>query len=503
MRTQVVSDQVKLLLDEQNVYMLLKCDFIDELIMTHPHLSLFLMKTLPLLMIQLGFGNPDVIQASDNHSHWVAKDTNFEATQTAPPVAAPPIYTETQDGRTFSLHSSGKVASIQVSSAVMDRWNSSTQGFNDASDRNTLTQAIYGFVEDDFDFIFFVNNNEEKPSSIPYFGQLISVSRSITGITRFNNFDNTSSTGSAGRLQSYIHLPYFNAIQQGPTLHELAHNWANFFQNFELASPSGNFAALPHWGWTSIPGQLGGFDPSTLEDLGGGNWKAASGIPGRTSFGGTANGGNSLPYANWELYLMGLMPVDSLYDITYFTEIVTDAERVGQGEFSGTLNTYTVNQFLADRGPRVPAFGDAPTNFTTLFVVVTDTPLSDSEWAAISEQVEWLTFEGNDASSLYNFYEATRGVGTLNPDISNSLINGEVSISIKPNEFSQLRISESPQQWEFHVKSALTVYFYDVQGNKQTFELAPGTHFWEKGHRTYFVQFENQGQMETFKIIGK
>lgn len=482
--------------------MLLKCKSLNEPIMNISNLS-YLMKSLPLLMIQWGFSNPDLLQNSDNHSDWVAEDSSHEILQFKPPAAAPPIYTETQEGRTFSLHSSGKVASIEVSSSVMDKWNSSTQGFNDATDRNTLTQAIYGFVEDDFDFIFYINNNESKPESIPYFGQLISVSRSITGITRFNNFDNTSSTGSAGRLQSYIHLPYFNAIQQGPTLHELAHNWANFFENFELASPSGNFAALPHWGWTGIPGQLGGFDPSTLEDLGGGNWKATSGIPGRTTFGGTANGGNSLPYANWELYLMGLMPVDSLDDITYFTEIVTDADRVGRGEFSGTLNTYSVNQFLTDRGPRVPAFGDAPTEFTTLFVVVTDTPLSDAEWTTISEQVEWLTFEGNDESSLYNFYEATRGVGTLKPDISSSLLNGEVSLSIMPNKVSKLAISENNQQWEFHVKSTITVNFYDVQGNKQTFELTPGIHHWEKGPQTYFVQYENQGQMETFKILGK
>lgn len=381
--------------------------------------------------VSLALANPlengDVIQDDQYPSSWTSSTALPPTTQLlsdAPPSIA---YTETQNGYTFSVHNDAQVASLQVSPSVMTNWNSGSAGFNDQTQRNSLSSIVYDFVKDDFDFVFFINNEASRSSSINYLGKLISVSRNISGISKWGNFDYSASTGSSGKLQSYIHLPYLTAVQNGPTLHELAHNWANFFKDFEMSSPTGNYAALPHWGWTGIPGQLGGFDPSTLRDLGGGNWQATNGRSGETNFGGNANGGNGLPYANWELYLMGMMPVDSLDDITYFTNVSTDATRYGLGQFSGTKNTYTVSQFINDRGPRVPSFENSQKNFKCLFVVISDTSLSTSEWNTASSQVAWLVNPANDASSLYNFYEATRGIGTLDANIGNSLINGSLS----------------------------------------------------------------------------
>ena len=69
-----------------------------------------------------------------------------------------------------------------------------------------------------------------------------------------------------------------------------------------MADPDGNTAASPHWGWTSVGGQLGGFEKSTLKNLAGDLYQANNGEPGAKHFFGYANGGNSIPYADWELY---------------------------------------------------------------------------------------------------------------------------------------------------------------------------------------------------------
>ncbi len=364
-------------------------------------------------------------------------------------VTSQAFYTQTIDGKKLTIHSSGLVASIEVSQSEFDKWNGGKSGFNKGTDRNLMSNLFYKFFKDDFDFIFFVNNNDKIPKDISYYGQLMHIQNTIKGLG-LPIFDNSSKVGSSGRLQSVIHLPYLKAMQNGPTLHEIAHNWANFFKDFEMASPNQNYAASPHWGWTSIPGQLGGFKKSTLVDLGGGNYQANNGAPRARSFGGVANGGNGLAYANWELYLMGMVPKDSLEDIIYSEDVVTTSELNGQGKFSGTKKTYTVNQFIADKGNRIPDFKSSQKEFKILSVVITPAPLTTAQWTTINSMVSWVTKKEDDGTNLYNFWEATNGVGTLIAgDLHQSLINS-TSISSK--------LSDSPFNYRIE-GSYLTVNF--------------------------------------------
>ena len=52
-----------------------------------------------------------------------------------------------------------------------------------------------------------------------------------------------------------------------------------------------------------------------------------------------------------------------------------------------------------------------------LAVVITDSPLSDEEWNKVDATAEWFSKKGEDESSLYNFWEATNGIGSI--DIEN------------------------------------------------------------------------------------
>jgi hypothetical protein len=106
--------------------------------------------------------------------------------------------------------------------------------------------------------------------------------------------------GSAGRLRAVIHL----SMRNGPSLHELLHAWANFIVPTGIAS---------HWNFSSSGGgQLGAYDGNTFTDLRGGPYQASNGRAGSTGFGTVANGGNTVPYSDLELYLMGMCAADGV-----------------------------------------------------------------------------------------------------------------------------------------------------------------------------------------------
>ena len=335
-----------------------------------------------------------------------------------------------KDGYTLTISGSDNIVSLQVSQGEYDNWNNNDSGFNNSAHRDSISTLLYSFFEDKFDFIFFINNEETKPTSISYYGQLMHMQNSIEGIG-MNIYDYTASTGSGGKLQSVIHLPYLKAIQNGPTLHELAHTWANFIKSFEMASPNGNYPSIPHWGWASLGGQLGGFDKSTLQELGNNLYQANSGRPGATSFGGNANGGNGLAYGPWEMYLAGFWPLDSVEDIIYFEGITTPNELYSEGKFNATHKlTYTKDAMIAEHGPRIPNAQNSQKHFTMLPVVLTPAPLTDSQWSIATEQVAWFTHDSADNTTLYNFFEATRGIGDIDSDnLRASLIGAPTAVT--------------------------------------------------------------------------
>ena len=172
-------------------------------------------------------------------------------------------------------------------------------GFSNSSLRDYLTNDLYSKFKDSFDFIFLVQN--ENSTTLNYLGSYHGVSNNIKGISEdIDSFDQTKYTGSDGKLKGLIHFPIKNGISNGPSLHELMHRWGNFSLSTEkLAVSSFDLNVLnddylleeingsPHWGVSSINGQLGGFDKSTLKSLGN-NWYTAA------PFGTYANGANSI-----------------------------------------------------------------------------------------------------------------------------------------------------------------------------------------------------------------
>ncbi|ESU29059.1 hypothetical protein FLJC2902T_10960 [Flavobacterium limnosediminis JC2902] len=319
----------------------------------------------------------------------------------------------------IEIHPNNRVASLQMTPTEYNNWKVNDQ-FNNTAIRQALFQDIYVKFQDHFDFIFLILNEDTRPSNLPS-GQLMKVSNNISGIG-MSNFNDCSSYGSAGKLKAVLHLARRDYLRAGPSLHELMHNWGNFVLQTESVPGYGtgltSFAYLPHWGFTggSTKGQLGGFQQSTLVNNGGGSYTVGT-------FGPNANGGNSVPYSQFELYLMGMIPLSGVSNFDVFKGITALSTNSTTDTFTATTRiTYTPASLQTLMGTRSPSSATSQKNFKLLVICLTDTPLTTSQWSLLDDYSEKFGRTASDGSSSYNFWEATNGLGTMETgNLQNSL----------------------------------------------------------------------------------
>ena len=311
----------------------------------------------------------------------------------------------------FELHSNNRVSSLLMSASEYDEW-VNNDGFSNTSLRTGLVQDIYQRFDDDYDFIILLLNEPSIPENLSYYGRLIGVSNSIGGIG-LNSYNFSSEYGSSGKLKALIQMTGLEYLKYGPALHELAHQWANFALPTHSVSSTGtnltSFLFGSHWGFTggNTKGQLGGFEQSSLVDNGQNSYSVGE-------FGTFANGGNGVPYNDLELYLMGMLPISEVGDFDMFTNIT--ALDIVSSTFSFSAEdrtTFTPESLEELLGQREPSFEDSQKDFKVLAIVLTDNPLSEEEWTKVDATVEWFSNPGDDGTYLYNFWEATRGIGTV------------------------------------------------------------------------------------------
>jgi len=307
--------------------------------------------------------------------------------------------------------------------------------YNDAMIQK-ITKELYESFEDQFDFIFLVTNNKKRPLSVSYAGVFSKVQNDVEGIG-VDLYNNSDRYGSSGKLKGIMHLAYRNAILQGPTLHEIAHYWANKFRFDFTKAPYYRLGSTSHWGETSFfggKGQLGGSDANTfaaenytyVSEKTGKEWKLYS----ADYYGWNANGANRIPYNDVELYLMGMLPKEEVkdliipkpYGLSLPDEVKTDdnfkalydsnrryflAQEVERLTWSELLNEHNIPD-------RNPSYEDAQKEFRVLTVLL-DTQLpKEFEVESVSAQIESLAYLGDDGNeNNYNFWEATRHQGKL------------------------------------------------------------------------------------------
>lgn len=188
----------------------------------------------------------------------------------------------------------------------------------------------------------------------------------------------------------------------------------------------------PHWGLTggSTPGQLGGFRQDSLKSN-------VDGKPTRYSapaFGMNANYGNTVPYNQMELYLMGLIPATEVMPFDVFRDVDTIdvTDRKTTVFEARTKVRYDAARIASELGARSPSHLASQKDFRLLIVVLTKAPLTAPEWTAMDKQSQDMGLAASKGTYLHNFWEATGGRATLQTGNLNSAIKSVFILTRTP-----------------------------------------------------------------------
>ena len=283
------------------------------------------------------------------------------------------------------------------------------------------TARFYEHFNDEFDFLMFVPNlaSGQHDPGVDVAAYYAGVKNNVQGIG--TSIFSDGSWGSAGKLQGVINFGSNSIysisdrgqsiVSEGPTLHELMHRWANFIVPSSYGS---------HWGFSSANGNIGGFDIADLVDHGSGRYSA-----GNLTVAGVAD--NVKPYSPIELYLAGFIPPEEVPDLWVAEDgqWLLDGEdrivRADDGDLifsTSRVTTYTIEDIIAKHRPRVPDHSQAQKDFraAVILLISEDYPATREVLETVSRDVSWFSHAGDDESHRYNFYEATRGKGTMAMD---------------------------------------------------------------------------------------
>jgi hypothetical protein len=281
-----------------------------------------------------------------------------------------------------------------------------------------ISNKVYAKFHDDFDFILFVLNTKKDNAiinALGFYGINVKVSNNVKGLGN-DTYSYGSYYGSAEKLKSMMYLPYYDAITYGPSLHEVAHNWAAFFATYNVD----NTPCIDHWGVSNAGGQLGGFKYVQEVPTSDGTKEYQGSMDGtyKDGFKTGGYGSNNIPYSDIELYLMGMIGAEELRANDFRLDIYTglsSSNTSGPGYFKATgKNSYTIDKLISLKGARVPDAINSQKEFKVLTVILSNSQdtTASTRYDEIVKEVKW--FAGySESNGLYNFKQATRGIGSL------------------------------------------------------------------------------------------
>ena len=293
---------------------------------------------------------------------------------------------------------------------------SNLHDFHEAKYDKLICKDIYTSFEDVFDFVMFLYNTDGEEFTLGGFSY--DINNDIEGIG-VNIINESSQYGSKGYLKGIKHLTSRTSLfSAGPFLHELLHYWGAVDIGQEYATENGTYRTDVHWGTSDINGVLGGFDYKTLKrnvDENPQKYWATSTRAQEWGFDGFSQELSNGYFAPLELYLMGLLPSDSVPDMHIFNDVTVENNTWGDGTFYAKSETvFTMKDFIKKYGERKPSYNESQKEFRAIVVIVTDKPVSDEHWEIIKNDLlkQETPGEVNDNEQT-NFWEATGGRATL------------------------------------------------------------------------------------------
>lgn len=274
---------------------------------------------------------------------------------------------------------------------------------NIAAAEQAVTKKIYAHYPDVFDRIVMVYFGSTAEGLGPHSNV---IKNSVTGIN-MSAYDASASYGSAGKLVNVANLE--NDLGAFSFLHEAMHTYAMYLNKPELNFAVGDTGCFCHFRLsTDMAGQVG--YGSQLLDQGNGTYKEN-----HVNVGWSAN-----YYSDLELYLAGLMPDSEVKPFHVFF-----GDRPAQDAIipASAVTTVSIADIQKVYGVRSPAAQTGQV-LKTLFVAVSDRPLTAAEYAMVNiDALYYASMEPDTRVAQHDwwkapptFFQATRGRATL--DIS-------------------------------------------------------------------------------------
>lgn len=225
------------------------------------------------------------------------------------------------------------------------------------------------------------------------------------------NISNQWSVGP-GRLQGVVEFPidWFFDGAEAPMVHEIGHRWINYSKD-PVLGPGGAHWPLSTMGLgvmgVSLPGNGEGVTfPWLLTALGDGTVRVN-----KTTA--------SVHYTPLDLYLMGLIPPDSVAPVQVLPP-TTGLSALADGVIL-PATTFTIADYIAANGERVPSSANAQRDFTMACLVLTygrlmtasEMAFFDAACARAETRTPLTTVDGLATEQAPGFYLATGGRATL------------------------------------------------------------------------------------------
>lgn len=298
-------------------------------------------------------------------------------------------------------------------------------------------ELIYSKLNNDFDFIYYVLNGTTT-GELEFTGRMHPVRVDYKYLSLYNPngiVDFYEDWGSGDKLKGVFYLPIFNAIKNGPSLHEFAHHWGVSCID-ELNA---------HWGASSAGGQLGGF--KYLRELGNNQYQGSMNEDFSGGFGTAGYNGNYYPYSDIELYLMGFKSAQELRNENFVLDIYQNNGLTprpdNEGKFTADSKiSFTIDDISANFGgnERFPTPETSQKEFKVLTIILTlpDNPgetIFEERIKQVVSDINWFAEKTPYSGGMYNFYQATDEIGSVEVSgIKNSVINMPPPTSIKSTE---------------------------------------------------------------------
>ena len=227
-----------------------------------------------------------------------------------------------------------------------------------------IVDAIQRLFPDKFDFLIIAHNFEDRPADWPaYAGKFMRYQNNVQGLG-VPIFDDKHISQN---LKGIIVDPTYR-LEHGLLIHEILHNWG------QRVIPDDR----KHWDAVEIRGALGGLGQN-VQPNGDGTYtideEANRVYPGVTT----------LP--NIELYLMGLVPAESVQPLTWYEGL----ELIKSDEISTIIRANqritTIEEIVSKHGARQPNWQNSQKEFRGIVVLVTPQAISQSLSNQLDSQI--------------------------------------------------------------------------------------------------------------------